>query len=552
MLSVLVFAKGTAEPYLIQDDARQFVFWMHRFVDPDLFANDLIADYYQSVSPYGFTLLYKAAAAVGISPLLCNQLLPVLLFMSTAMMGFLTCFELCALPAAGFATSLLLAQSIGFTSAVASATPKAFVYVLTLLFIYSWLRRSSRLCWLVIGLQGVLQPQTVLISSGLLVLGLVERRGGRWRLKTDRNLWRMTLGGLAIAAAVILQYAFSSSHFGPTVTAAEASTMSEFYAGGRNKFFRTELGEFLLEGRSGLRLDAAFTPLTNLLGFALPWFLKFPQRFPLAASVRTDIGILPRLGLTSAFWFIAAHALLFRLHLPNRYTGRYLLILFILATGIALVVLIDGLLQGAIQSLGRQGKRSTLSGFSAAFKGGLALLLALLLALYPLTLPSFPKTSLVRGTQIDLYQFLASQPKDSLIASLSAETSNIPSFARRSVLVSPEVSIPYHLGYYSTLRQRVKDLIRAQYSPDPKDLQAVITDYGITHWLLQADAFNLSALNGNRWLQQYQPEAGNATTMLATEQSPVLLTLGDRCLMFASDSYRVLEAQCLLAEIDSP
>ncbi|MBE7385251.1 MAG: hypothetical protein F6J95_028115 [Leptolyngbya sp. SIO1E4] len=552
MLAVLAYAKGTAEPYLIPDDARQYVFWMHRFVDRDLFTDDLIADYFQSVSPTGFVWLYRGAAFLGLSPLLFNQLLPAILFVLTAALTFLTCFELCAMPAAGFAASLLLAQSVGFTSAVASGTPKAFVYGLTLLFLYGWLRRSCGLSWLAIVLQGLLQPQTVLISSGLLVLGLIDRQEGRWRLNSDRALWILTLGGLAISTAVILQYALSSSGFGPTLTAAEAHTMPEFYAGGRNKFFRPDPWDFLLHGRSGLRLDAAFTPVTNLLALALPALLRAPKRFPLAASVRPGISILPKLALTSAFWFTAAHMLLFKLHLPNRYTGRYLLILFVLATGITVVILIDALLQGAIQGLTQPaGRVNQLWGWiPAALKAAAAAALASVLILYPLTFPGFPKTSLAQGTQPDLYRFFESQPKDSLIASLSAETSNLPNFARRSVLVSPEVTIPYHVGYYRAIQQRVRDLLVAQYSPDPGDLRAVITRYGITHWLLQADAFNLWTLNGNRWLQQYQPEAGNASSVLATGQRPVLLNLGDRCAVFASADYQVLDAQCLLAAID--
>jgi len=37
--------------YVVQDDARQHVFWMHRFIEPQLFPEDLIADYFQTICP---------------------------------------------------------------------------------------------------------------------------------------------------------------------------------------------------------------------------------------------------------------------------------------------------------------------------------------------------------------------------------------------------------------------------------------------------------------------------------------------------------------------
>ena len=69
--------------YLVQDDARQHVVWMQRFVDPELFPNDLISDYYQSVAPYGYSTLYWLAAAAGVNPLVFNKLLPGLLGLGT-------------------------------------------------------------------------------------------------------------------------------------------------------------------------------------------------------------------------------------------------------------------------------------------------------------------------------------------------------------------------------------------------------------------------------------------------------------------------------------
>jgi hypothetical protein len=60
--------------YVVQDDARQHVFWMRRFLDSTLFPGDLMADYFQSTAPPGYAAIYRAIAAVGIDPLLLSKI----------------------------------------------------------------------------------------------------------------------------------------------------------------------------------------------------------------------------------------------------------------------------------------------------------------------------------------------------------------------------------------------------------------------------------------------------------------------------------------------
>jgi hypothetical protein len=47
--SILALKRAFSGEYVVQDDARQHVFWMRRFLDADLFPNDLIANYFQSM-----------------------------------------------------------------------------------------------------------------------------------------------------------------------------------------------------------------------------------------------------------------------------------------------------------------------------------------------------------------------------------------------------------------------------------------------------------------------------------------------------------------------
>ena len=52
------------DPGVIQDDARQHVFWMQRLVDPGLLKDDLFADYFASQAPPGYVATLPAVARV--------------------------------------------------------------------------------------------------------------------------------------------------------------------------------------------------------------------------------------------------------------------------------------------------------------------------------------------------------------------------------------------------------------------------------------------------------------------------------------------------------
>src|SRR5262249_44889873 len=79
LVSSEAMRQAFSSPYVIQDDGRQHVFWMWRFVDPELFRGDLIADYFQSVAPAGYSMLYRGAARLGMDPIYFSKLLPMAL-----------------------------------------------------------------------------------------------------------------------------------------------------------------------------------------------------------------------------------------------------------------------------------------------------------------------------------------------------------------------------------------------------------------------------------------------------------------------------------------
>jgi hypothetical protein len=537
---VLCWRQAFAGEYVVQDDARQHVFWMQRFMEAGLFPEDLIANYFQSVAPFAYTGLYFLLAKAGVTPLLFSKILPAVLAVLTTVYCFALCLHIIPIPATAFVATLLFNQNFWMRDDLASASPRAFLNLLFLAFLFYLLRRSQMACWVAIGLLGGFYPQYVLVAAGVLFLRLWQWQDGRLRLCQNRDDRRLCWTGLVVVAIVMLPYVLTSSEFGPVITVAQAKALPEFLPGGRSRFFYDDFGKYWIwGGRSGIQ--PALDPPLFCVALLLPLLLRAPHRFPLVPQLRQGMALFGQMIVTGLGWFGLAHLLLFKLHLPSRYTQHNLRIVMALSAAIALTILLDALLRWVAQS------DRPLRKF---FANGLVLLTVALLALYPLSLNNFPKNTYVTGTAPTLYRYLAAQPKTTLVASLSAEAGNLPTFSGRSVLVSEEYAIPYHWGYYQQFRQRVLDLIEAQYSSDWAIVQHFIQKYGITHWLLNKQAFSAAAVAQDSWLKQYQPVTAQAVTRLQQGQIPALATLGDRCTVLQTEQLVLLNAECIASTLE--
>ncbi len=129
----LALRQAFASDYVLADDVRQHVFWMFRFLDPAVFPNDPIADYFQSIAPPGFSALYRALAALGIDPLLASKVIPLPLGLLTIGFFFGTAVRLLRSGPAAFLAAILLCQCLWLSSDLCSATPRAFFYPFVLL-----------------------------------------------------------------------------------------------------------------------------------------------------------------------------------------------------------------------------------------------------------------------------------------------------------------------------------------------------------------------------------------------------------------------------------
>ncbi len=536
----LAMHQAFASPFVVQDDARQHVFWMERFLDPQLFPDDLIADYFQSVAPTGYSAFYNLMAQLGINPMLLNKLLPMALGLITTTYCFLLCLRILPVPGAAFFSTLILNQSIWMQDDLVSATPRAFLYPLFLAFLYYLVKDARVACLVVIALQGLFYPSTVFITAGVLVLWLISFEGRRPRFSRARRDYLFCAAGLAVVLCVLLFYAFKLRSVGPVITASEARALPEFLPGGRTSFFGYDFWRFwVTRKRSGLLPDPLLEDVPLYAALLLPLVIHYRRAFPLAQKITESLKVLPRIILTSLFMFVAAHVMLFRLHHPNRYTQHSLRIVFAIAAGASLAIILDGLFDWARRPSARALVRQAVAVMLTA-------IIIVLLVRFPRFVASFPDAKYRVGNAPALYEFFSHQPKDAMVASLAQEVRNIPTFSKRSTLVAREFALAYHTRYYSQMQERASDLIVAHYSPDLSTLQNFIRKYGITFLMVDRKAFGSHYIERDSWMQQYQPAAAEALDKIERGIVPALSRLMTTCAVFEDGEYVVLSSECIL------
>ncbi len=554
--ALLALYQVFSHDYVVQDDARQHIFWMQRYVDPELFPGDDIADYFQGMAPLGYRWLYQLFAWVNIPPKLASNLLPLFLSVITAYFSDALSFAFFPVPLAAFLSSCLLSQSLWSSSELASATPRAFLYPLLLAFLFYLVKQKRVAVLFIVVLESCFYPQIALVSLGVLFLSLFRWQGGTPKLSRSPSDYGLFISSFLIIAGIV-SLSKAGSDFGEILTRAEAMTMPEFQVKGRNEFF-TEGMKYWLHGRSGLFHETGFVPPAICAGIALPLLLKMPVSQHIKSIIHPSIKILIPLLIASLGLYILAHLVLFELHLPNRYSSHSLRLAIALTSGISWVLIFDLITQGfsgldralfkQVHSKKGRPHWSMKAGERLLLSTAINYLLLMGIILYPfLFLKTFPKVGYKNLEQGKLvYEYFAKQPKDSLIASLSAVSSNIPYFSERSVLVSAEHAIAYHKGYYTQFRQRAIDLITAQYTTDPVVLQTFIDQYGIDFWLLDNAAFDPAYLLEDSWIRQYQPAAQTAVQQLQQGKIPLLQTTREACTVFATPEAVILDAHCIL------
>lgn len=466
LCGLLVLALHLAQivdPWRINGDARQHVFWTYRFADPELFQDDLLVDFISSprFDPPGYVALYAVGARL-MDALLFSKLLAAALAFGAGWCAFRIGRRL-----AGDVAGLLCVAAFGFLcfDDIRGGIPRSFAFPILLLFTDGLVHRRAWVCGVAFLAAGAFYTPPV-ISMGVVlpVLWLDGRRVAWGRIPK----LVLPLGVPIAAAAAIVGYSFLAADTeltGPMVTRAQAYAMPEFHQGGRNEFWVDDPVAFWLgdwgynRSSCGLFSSNVFYPLVALLASRVLRRRKFtmPVEFAWMAG-------------TSGALYLVAHAILFTIFLPSRYTLYTWPIAFTCVAVANVVPLIDDEVRPWIDR--------------ANGRGGLAVALIAAAALIGIIGTRPPKTP--PDWQLAMLDAVAALPKNAVIAGDPETLDDIPLRTRRKVYVNRELSLAYYTSYYERIRKRT-EVSRSLLAAASRDTRRRIAkEHGITH-LLRVD-----------------------------------------------------------------
>ncbi|MDD9897878.1 MAG: hypothetical protein OXU45_02655 [Candidatus Melainabacteria bacterium] len=474
-IALWVEARVFTDSYAINDDVRNQIYWMAKFVDPGFFANDYIASYFNQssmVSPM-LASLYKFWSFFA-DPKILTQYLPFVIILATTYFLYKAC-EIHAGPNYAFWISLVFNLYIWTMKYTAGGLPRAFFYLL--FFLFFWMLAKRAWGWLVFCfvLQALIYPTASFLS---LVTLLIES----FRSKLSPKIFA---GATAISAVILCtRYLyFKVPSFGPLTTLEQAKAMPEFYIDGRAAVFitpysftQTGFDWSLINDMLIKFWDQAYIFLVVLAALVIS-FVAYKKLAANSSPLVNMPAYLYSSSFASIGLFILAYLTLFYLYLPHRYIAYTL--------PLVPVYIVGALLFKLEQDSSRR-----------------PWLVWLVVILLSFGISKLWREDLIHVSkpQRKLFTYLASTPKEAMIAAPMDLASNIVAFAYRSVIANSETNIPFHQAYYQEITKRVQDLEQLFKTEDLNYIQDFVQEYNIDYLVIDTKDSEFNELSPLRSL----------------------------------------------------
>ena len=451
--SAAVFAlahwKALASPMVLNDDLRQQVFWMQRWLDPSLYPPELLNTYAEAYVPWGVKFLYWCGSWV-MNPLQFSKVITGLLYCGQCLL-MMSLGRALGGRQGGWAMLCAAWLMPFFLDNISGGLSRAFASPLLAAFSLAWLSgRGAPLGWTLTA-QALFIPYIFLPCSLALLaqkgLAALQGRPGIW-LNTWKHWAVLALAGLAVGS---FSLAYAMKGFGPLISLAQAMGRPEFGPQGRldlvplpNPFL-----DFVYFPFEGIGL---FKELGLIPGIASLCLLAWPlQRGARSLDWRGLAGRIKPLapvGVAFLLFYMAARATAFTLFVPDRYVQYPMNLLYAL--------ILSSCLCAAWRARASTAKATASLLAVLALLGGIRLLGV---GLYDL-----------RADQVLHAGIEAATPKDALLAGHPDLMDNVLTFAKRNVLASTELAQPWSVGYWNQVRPRLDGLFAAYYSENPEDI----------------------------------------------------------------------------------
>lgn len=472
------------EPLVVNDDARQQIFPLHRWVDPSSFPQDYITDYYlNAFLPLGYRALYRTATWVW-DPLLTSAVLPyVLLLVLLAAIAF-TANRIGGVVAALLAMAVCLTGST-YLHSLSGGLPRAFGLPVLAIGVATLVAGRARLAMASVWLGAALYPAAgVLVGMTIAAVWLLLPRRDRgdaasWSL--GRRL-AMLVATVVVSLGLLTPMILGARPYGRMLSVADVEEYPEVGRGGR--FDDDDVAPW-----PDYWVHAREVALRSVVGHGAPWIeseitpgcwiaflgvvlLGWGRLLVRSAAARVVTAMLA----TAVLGHLLARALQPFLYLPSRYVTYPVP----LACAVAIPSGLVSACEWAAHSLGR----ARVGPWAAAALGGIALLLV--------GAHGEPRLGLTHDARrhAHLLEFVGTLPHESLLAGFPRGPINdVPLFARRRILIGYETHVVFHEGYTAEMRRRLGAFLAAYYATTPRPLRTLQTEFGVTHVLVDRRHF---------------------------------------------------------------
>lgn len=488
LLSAVIFGyahfQALTNPFVINDDVRQQIFWMQQWQDPELFKGDVLSDYARNYVTWGVKGVYRVAS-LGLNPMDFSKVLPGILFVFLAGCLFKIGDVLGKRPLAWMAVAVFWLMPF-FLDNLAGGLARAFAAPLLAFFWLCWLRANPWGMGLALLLQALFIPYIFLLAAAAAMLAYLAGRTGRVKLPPfPRRPEHFIFLTAAAALVLLMNHQFTVAGFGPLVSAADMANHPEYTAHGRFAFlpmpsFFWEFispWEFIAPIREGGLIGGVIgVPL--LVGLTLygAWKVKWRALKPQLAPV-------VYLGLTSLLFYFLARWFFLKLFLPDRYLTYSLNLFYCLFLALCW--------SEALRVANWPRSLAVVMVIAAVGLSGVRL--------HNMGLYDY---SAVRP----LCEALAQTPKDALIAGHPNLMDAVPTFARRRAFATFELAQVWSKGYWQWLKPRMEELCAAYYAADPEVVKSFCRRYHIDFLVVDDRHFTPAFLAGGWfWFPSVQP-----------------------------------------------
>jgi len=128
--------------------------------------------------------------------------------------------------------------------------------------------------------------------------------------------------------------------------------------------------------------------------------------------------------------------------------------------------------------------------------------------------------------------FLRTLPKATLVAAHPRDADEVPLLAQRSVLASRETALPYWLGYYRRVSERIEASLDALLATRWEEVDALQTRFGVEVFLVNLERFSESGWHyaepfDSRMLERFQRGRQEGFVLFNPPEDRILFREGD-------------------------